>query len=76
MIYLGGALTVLVYRLFMAGQTDFTYGTNQSYYREDRIDMDKVMPYAAWTFAATIFWPLVLPGYGIYKLGKHFKKKG
>ena len=70
MFYLIVSFAVLAYRVFKAAQTDFTYGGN------DRdIDLDKLMPYILFTIVGVVLWPIALPCYGIWLLGKRFKKE-
>ena len=68
MVYLIVALAILAYRVFKAAQTDFTYGQGDT-----DIDIDKLFPYMLFTLLAVLAWPIVLPCYGIYMLGKRFK---
>lgn len=68
-IYFGVMFAVLAYRVFKAAQTDFTYGGGDS-----DIDLDKLIPYILLTGVGVVFWPVVLPCYGIYQLGKRLNK--
>ena len=70
MFYFIVAFVVLAYRVFKAAQTDFTYGGGDS-----DIDQDKLVPYIILTFVSVVLWPVALPCYGIWLLGKRFKKK-
>jgi hypothetical protein len=70
MFYFIVAFAVLAYRVFKAAQTDFTYGP-----RDSEIDPNKLMPYILLTFLGALAWPIALPCYGIYKLGKRYKKE-
>jgi hypothetical protein len=70
MFYVIVAFTVLAYRVFKAAQTDFTYGGGDS-----DIDIDKLMPYILLTFVGVVLWPIALPCYGIWLLGKRLKKE-
>lgn len=70
MFYVIVSFAILAYRVFRAGQLDFTYSPNDS-----DIDLDKLMPYILLTIAFVILWPVVLPCYGIWLLGKRFKKE-
>lgn len=69
MVYLIVSFAVLAYRVFKAAQTDFTYGHGDS-----DIDIDKLFPYILLTILAVVAWPIVLPCYGIFKLGQRYKK--
>ena len=70
MFYVIVAFTVLAYRVFKAAQTDFTYGGGDT-----DIDLDKLMPYILFTIVGVVLWPIALPCYGIWLLGKRFKKE-
>jgi hypothetical protein len=70
MFYVIVAFAVLAYRVFKAAQMDFTYGGNDT-----DIDLDKLMPYILLTVVGVVLWPIALPCYGIYQLGKRFKKE-
>jgi hypothetical protein len=70
MFYLIVSFAVLAYRVFRAAQTDFTYGGGDS-----DIDLDKLMPYILFTIVGVVLWPVALPCYGIWLLGKRFKKE-
>ena len=70
MFYVIVAFTVLAYRVFKAAQTDFTYGGGDT-----DIDLDKLMPYILLTVVGVVLWPIALPCYGIWLLGKRFKKE-
>ena len=70
MFYFIVAFVVLAYRVFKAAQTDFTYGPHDS-----DIDQDKLAPYIILTFVSVVLWPIALPCYGIWLLGKRFKKE-
>ena len=70
MFYLIVAFVVLAYRVFKAAQTDFTYGGGDS-----DIDLDKLMPYILLTVVGVVLWPVALPCYGIWLLGKRLKKE-
>ena len=70
MFYLIVSFAVLAYRVFKAAQTDFTYGPNDS-----DIDLDKLMLYILFTIVGVALWPVALPCYGIWLLGKRFKKE-
>ena len=70
MFYLIVSLAILAYRVYKAAQTDFTYHTGDT-----DIDVDKLFPYMLLTLLAVVAWPIVLPCFGIYKLGKRFKKE-
>ena len=70
MFYVIVAFTVLAYRVFKAAQTDFTYGGGDT-----DIDLDKLMPYILLTVVGVVLWPVALPCYGIWLLGKRFKKE-
>ena len=69
MFYVIVAFAVLAYRVFKAAQTDFTYGSHDS-----DIDPDKLIPYILLTFVGTVFWPIAIPCYGFWLLGKRLKK--
>jgi hypothetical protein len=69
-IYFGVMFAILAYRVFKAAQTDFTYGPNDS-----DIDLDKLMPYILFTVVCVFIWPIALPCYGFWLLGKRFKKE-
>lgn len=69
MFYFIVSFAILAYRVYKAAQTDFTYGP-----RDSDIDIDKLAPYMLLTFLAVVAWPIVLPCYGIYQLGKRYKK--
>lgn len=69
MFYFIVSFAILAYRVYKAAQTDFTYGP-----RDSDIDVDKLMPYILLTILAVVAWPIVLPCYGIWLLGKRFKK--
>lgn len=73
MIYLYVAAAILAYRLYIAGQTDFTYSKDDRY-RADRLNFDLVANYIIVSIVIVVFWPILLPCYGIYKLGQRFKK--
>lgn len=70
MFYVIVAFIVLAYRVFKAAQTDFTYGGGDT-----DIDLDKLMPYILFTIVGVVLWPVALPCYGIWLLGKRFKKE-
>jgi hypothetical protein len=70
MFYLIVSFAILAYRVFKAAQTDFTYGGGDT-----DIDIDKLFPYMLLTLLAVLAWPIVLPCYGIYMLGKRFNKE-
>ena len=70
MFYLIVSFAVLAYRVFKAAQIDFTYGPNDS-----DIDLDKLMPYILFTIVGVVLWPIALPCYGIWLLGKRLKKE-
>ena len=70
MFYVIVAFAVLAYRVFKAAQTDFTYGGGDT-----DIDLDKLMPYILFTIVGVVLWPVALPCYGIWLLGKRFKKE-
>ena len=70
MVYLIVALAILAYRVYKAAQTDFTYG-----HGDTDIDVDKLFPYMLLTLLAVVAWPIVLPCFGIFKLGQRFKKE-
>jgi hypothetical protein len=70
MFYLIVSFAVLAYRVFKAAQTDFTYGGGDS-----DIDLDKLMPYILFTIVGVVLWPVALPCYGIWLLGKRLKKE-
>jgi hypothetical protein len=69
MWYLIVSFAVLAYRVYKAAQTDFTYGPNDS-----DIDPGKLIPHMLLTLLAVVAWPIVLPCYGIFKLGQRYKK--
>lgn len=69
MFYLIVVFVILAYRVFKAAQTDFTYGP-----RDSEINLDKLMPYIIFTIFGALAWPIVLPCYGIYQIGKRYKK--
>jgi hypothetical protein len=69
MFYLIVAFAVLAYRVFKAAQIDFTYGP-----RDSDIDPNKLMPYILVTIFGALVWPIALLCYGIYQLGKRYKK--
>lgn len=71
MWYLIVSFAILAYRVYKAAQTDFTY----SHRGDTDIDVDKLFPYMLLTLLAVVAWPIVLPCYGIYQLGKRFKKE-
>jgi hypothetical protein len=70
MFYVIVAFAVLAYRIFKAAQTDFTYGGNDT-----DIDLDKLMPYILLTVVGVFLWPVAIPCYGFWLLGKRFKKE-
>ena len=70
MFYVIVAFAVLAYRVFKAAQTDFTYGGGDT-----DINLDKLMPYILLTVVGVVLWPIALPCYGIWLLGKRFKKE-
>jgi hypothetical protein len=70
LLYFVVSFVILAYRIFKAAQTDFTYGPNDS-----DIDLDKLMPYIMLTVVGVLAWPIALPCYGIWLLGKRFKKE-
>jgi len=74
MFYLIVSFAVLAYRVYKAAQTDFTYGQAHALYDDSDIDVDKLFPYILLTILAVVAWPIVLPCYGIFKLGKRYKK--
>jgi hypothetical protein len=69
MFYLIVSFAILAYRVYKAAQTDFTYGP-----RDSDIDVDKLFPYMILTIIGVVAWPIALPCYGIWLLGKRFKK--
>jgi hypothetical protein len=70
MLYFIVAFAVLAYRVFKAAQIDFTYGGG------DRdIDLDKLMPYILLTVVFVFIWPVALPCYVFWLLGKRLKEK-
>ena len=69
MYYIIVSFAVLAYRIFKAAQTDFTYGGNDT-----DIDLDKLMPYILLTVVGVFLWPVAIPCYGFWLLGKRFKK--
>jgi hypothetical protein len=70
MFYLIVAFAIVAYRVFKAAQIDFTYGP-----RDSEIDLNKLMPYILLTIFGALVWPIALPCYGIYQLGKRYKKE-
>ena len=70
MFYVIVAFAVLAYRVFKAAQIDFTYGPHDS-----DIDLDKLMPYILLTVVGVFLWPVAIPCYGFWLLGKRFKKE-
>lgn len=70
MFYVIVAFAVLAYRVFKAAQIDFTYGGGDS-----DIDLDKLMPYILLTVVGVFLWPVAIPCYGFWLLGKRFKKE-
>lgn len=72
MIWFIGFLGIVAYRVYKAGQTDFQRDPDR--YRGPGIDYDVVI-YIATTLGVAIAWPVVLPGYGIYRLGQKFRKE-
>jgi hypothetical protein len=70
MFYLIVAFAIVAYRVFKAAQTDFTYGP-----RDSEIDLNKLMPYILLTIFGALAWPIALPCYGIYQLGKRYNKE-
>jgi hypothetical protein len=70
MFYVVVAFIVLAYRVFKAAQIDFTYGGGDT-----DINLDKLMPYILLTIGGVMLWPVALPCYGIWLLGKRFKKE-
>jgi hypothetical protein len=70
MYYIIVSFAVLAYRIFKAAQTDFTYGGNDT-----DIDLDKLMPYILLTVVGVFLWPVAIPCYGFWLLGKRFKKE-
>ena len=70
MLYFIVSFAVLAYRVFKAAQIDFTYGGGDS-----DIDLDKLMPYILFTIVGVVLWPVALPCYGIWLLGKRLKKE-
>ena len=69
MFYLIVSFAILAYRVYKAAQTDFTYGP-----RDSDIDVDKLFPYMILTIIGVVAWPIALPCYGIWLLGKRFEK--
>ena len=69
MFYLIVSFAVLAYRVYKAAQTDFTYG-----HGDTDIDVDKLIPYILLTIFGALAWPIALPCYGFWLLGKRFKK--
>ena len=78
MIWLVGLLIVLAARVFLAGMNSKSY-----FYKEVRgynkepvqsFDGDLVILYCALTAVLSLFWPVAVPGYGLYLLGRKYAK--
>ena len=72
-----GFLTYIVYRVFNAGMNSGSlfYNPKGRYDDGPTFNEDKVAVYAFKTGLGALFWPIVLPTVGVYKLGKHFNKE-
>jgi hypothetical protein len=74
-----GFLGIIGYRIFNAGMNTkaLFYVTREPYGRKPytEIEGDKVLAYVAWTCAAALFWMLAIPVYGLFLLGKKFRKE-
>jgi hypothetical protein len=70
MYYIIVSFAILAYRVFKAAQTDFTCSPTDS-----DIDPNKLMPYILFTVVCVFIWPIALPCYGFWLLGKRFKKE-
>jgi len=75
MFYLIVSFAILAYRVYKAAQTDFTFGPEHRFRKENEINADKVVMYAVTTVIISVFWIFVLPCYGFWLLGKRFKKE-
>ena len=80
MIWLLGLLIVLGYRVFNAGMNskalfykDVRSSYNSTQTRRE-FDGELVIGYIAVTAGLSLFWPISLPGYGLYALGKRYAK--
>ena len=80
MIYSLGVLIVLAYRIFNAGMRSKTlfykdvrtgYSANPT---RRQFDGDLLIIYVVVTAGLSLFWPIALPGYGLYALGKRCAK--
>ena len=73
MFWFIGFVIVVAVRVYLAGKTDFTYGPGDRWHNATEINENKVWAYGLHTMGIALFWPVVLPCYGLYKLGQKRK---
>lgn len=76
-IWLLGFISIVFYRVFNAGMNSKSlfYNPPGRYDTEPVFSDDKVFGYTFKTICVALFWPITLPVYGVYKLGKRFQKE-
>lgn len=73
-------LVILGYRIFNAGMNSKSlfYKTVRKGYSgnetKQEFDGDLLIVYIVVTAGLSLFWPIALPGYGLYTLGKRYSK--
>lgn len=73
-IWFIGFIGIILYRAFNAGMNSadlFFREKKYSFESKDELYLDEgqIMSYIIYTLLASVTWPLVLPVYGVYKLG-------
>lgn len=80
MIWLIGLLLVLGTRVFLAGmntkkyfytEVQENYGSKRAW---SKLNEDAVWVYCIFTAFLAVLWPIALPSYGLYLLGKKYAK--
>lgn len=79
MFWFFGALGVLGARVFLAGTNSKNYFYKEvRHYRNNEVsselDGDLVLLYCGFTAFLALLWPIALPSYGLYLLGKKYAK--
>ena len=76
-IWFLGFIGIIVYRCFDAGRYAQKLFYTRSSYRNSELEfsVDRVMGYAFFSVLIAIFWLIILPVYGIYRLGQKFGEK-
>ncbi len=72
-----GFLGVIVYRVFNAGMNtkSLFYNADDARYRAGQLDVDRVIFYIVKSVVSSLFWMFVFPGYGIFVLGRKYRKE-